>query len=309
MPVENEPLVSVIIAFLNEQRFLEEAIKSVLDQDYKHWELLLVDDGSTDHSTGIALKYAANSKGNIIYCEHEGHINKGLSASRNLGINQAKGSLIAFLDADDVWLPGKLTNQVSIFRQNPQISMIAEASDYWYSWDNSAHKNVLIPVGAAPDKVYDPPRLMVELYPLGIGAAPCPSSLILKKEAIEMAGMFEESFIKEFSMYEDQAFLSKVYLQQKVYISSSCNNLYRQRPESIVQTVHTAGHYHRVRRYFLEWLKAYLSKKQINDEHLEKLLKNALLPYRRPLAYFFKYKAPDKILTFLKKSIRYIMGK
>src|SRR5260221_1467443 len=107
MTIENEPLVSVIIAFLNEQRFLEEAIKSVLEQDYKHWELLLVDDGSTDPSTGIALKYADTFPNKIIYCEHADHINKGLSASRNHGIRRARGSLVAFLDADDVWLPAK----------------------------------------------------------------------------------------------------------------------------------------------------------------------------------------------------------
>jgi glycosyltransferase involved in cell wall biosynthesis len=307
MSIGEQPLVSVIIAFLNEQRFLEEAIKSVLEQDYKHWELLLVDDGSTDESTGIAIRYAANSDCKIVYCEHPGHINKGLSASRNNGIKQAKGSLIAFLDADDVWLPGKLTNQVSIFRQNREISMIAEASDYWYSWDNPAHENVVIPVGITPDKVYSPPQLMFGLYPLGEGAAPCPSSLILTKEAIENVGFFEESFIKEFSMYEDQAFLSKIYLQQKVYISSACNNLYRQRPESIVRTVHIAGHYHRVRKYFLEWLKAYLLQKQVDNKLLEKLLKKALLPYRQPVIHFLKYKAPVKAKMLYKKIIRYIM--
>jgi glycosyltransferase involved in cell wall biosynthesis len=304
MTNEKEPLVSVIIAFLNEERFLEEAIKSVLEQDYKHWELLLVDDGSTDKSISIALKYAANSDGKIIYCEHEGHINKGLSASRNLGIKHAKGSLIAFLDGDDIWLPKKLTNQVSIFRQNPQIDMVAEATDYWYSWDNSAAKNVIIPVGVTPDKVYYPPQLMVELYPMANGDAPCTCGLMVKKESITDVGGFEEVFK---TMYEDQAFLVKIYLQKKVYVSSACNNRYRQRPDSMLHTVQIAG-YHKIRKYFLLWLEAYLSKKQINNTLLRKMLKKALLPYKHPAINFFRYTGPAKALKTLKKTIRFIKG-
>ncbi len=304
MKIEKEPLVSVIIAFLNEQRFLEEAINSVLAQDYKHWELLLVDDGSTDGSIGIALKYAANSNGEIIYCEHEGHINKGLSASRNLGIKYAKGSLVAFLDGDDVWLPNKLTNQVSIFRQNPHIDMIAEATDYWYSWDSTAAKNVIIPVGATPDKVYNPPQLMVELYPLGNGDAPCTCGLLVKRDSITDVGGFEEAFK---TMYEDQAFLIKIYLQKKVYISSACNNRYRQRPDSMLHTVQMAA-YHKIRKYFLLWLETYFSKKQINNTLLKKLLKKALLPYKHPVINFFRYTGPARALMLLKKTIRSIKG-
>jgi len=304
MIIEKAPLVSVIIAFLNEERFLEEAIKSVLAQDYKHLELLLVDDGSTDESIGIALKYAASSDGEIIYCEHEGHINKGLSASRNLGIKHAKGALIAFLDADDVWLPNKLTNQVSIFEQNPEIDMIAEATDYWYSWENSAAKNVIIPVGVTPDRVYDPPQLMVQLYPLGNGDAPCTCGLLIKKESITDVGGFEESFK---TMYEDQAFLTKIYLEKKVYISSTCNNRYRQRSDSMLHTVQMTA-YHKIRKYFLLWLETYFSKKQVNNTLLKKMLKKALLPYKHPVINFFRYTGPAKTLKLLKKIIHSIKG-
>ncbi len=111
---KDKKLVSVVISFLNEENFLTEAIDSVIKQDYPCWELLLVDDGSTDKSTGIAKIYAAQNPDKIKYLEHEGHLNKGLSASRNMGINQAKGELVALLDADDVWLPNKLSHQVAI---------------------------------------------------------------------------------------------------------------------------------------------------------------------------------------------------
>src|SRR5690606_18441467 len=108
------PAVSVITAFLNEERFLGEAIESVISQRYTDWELILVDDGSSDGSPVIALEYAARYPGKISCLRHEGGENKGLSASRNLGITRARGALIAFLDADDVWTPEKLEIQAGI---------------------------------------------------------------------------------------------------------------------------------------------------------------------------------------------------
>ena len=302
MKTYRQPFVSVVIAFLNEERFLPEAIKSVMEQEYQHWELLLVDDGSKDGSTQIALDFAAASGGKIIYCEHEGHVNKGLSASRNAGIRKAEGELIAFLDADDVWLPRKLGQQVEAFERNPGIGMAAEASEYWNTWDNKNSRDVVIRIGA-PGGIYEPPELMLKLYPLSKGAAPCPSALILTREAIESAGGFEESFIKEFGMYEDQAFLSKIYLKERVYISDACNNRYRQRPESIVKTVQAAGQYDRVRKHFLEWLERDLQKKQITDKRLVHHLQRSLMQYRKPALFFMRYTLPAKGFSFLKKLV------
>jgi len=301
MPATILPLVSVVIAFLNEEQFLPEAVKSVLDQEYINWQLLLVDDGSTDSSTAIARKYALDFPGQIFYCEHEGHINKGLSASRNEGIRQSKGELVAFLDADDVWLPAKLAQQVAIFQRHPSIGMVAEASDYWYSWGDASKKDVPIPVGAPQDKVYQPTELFYHLYPLSAGAAPCPSGLMLTKAAIEKVGYFEESFTKKYQLYEDQAFLNKVYLQEKVYVSSACNNLYRQRHGSIVQWVHADGQYHTVRRHFLEWFEKYLQAQQIADTGVKKLLQKALHPYRHPQLYYLTDTLPARLKRIIKR--------
>src|SRR5688572_12616840 len=103
------PKISVITCFLNTELYIRETIESVLKQDYNNWELLLIDDGSVDRSTGIAKEFAAKYPDKIIYLEHENHINKGSGASRNLGIKKTSGTLIAFLDADDVWLPDMLS--------------------------------------------------------------------------------------------------------------------------------------------------------------------------------------------------------
>ena len=79
----DEPLVSVVLCFYNEKLFLGEAIQSVLSQEYRKWELILVDDGSSDESTDIAKAYAAQYPDRIFYVDHAYHQNKGLSASRN----------------------------------------------------------------------------------------------------------------------------------------------------------------------------------------------------------------------------------
>ncbi|MCJ8165334.1 glycosyltransferase family 2 protein [Pontibacter sp. E15-1] len=295
------PLVSIVIAFLNEEKFLGEAIASVLQQRYTHWELLLVDDGSTDRSSGIARQHAAENPGKIHYLEHEGHANKGLSASRNRGIAQAGGTLVAFLDADDVWLPEKLSCQVRIFEQHPSLGMVAEASTYWYSWEDPAKKDITIAVGAPPEQVYHPSQLMGYLYPLGSGAAPCPSGLMLTKEAILQVGGFEESFTKQFQLYEDQAFLNKVYLQASTYISSASSNLYRQRAGSIVQQVHQDGQYHAVRQHFLEWFSSYLQQHQVQNSATHKLLKQALKPYHHPGLFYFTSTLPGTLKRALRK--------
>ena len=100
--ISSQPMVSVTIPFLNPGEYFEATIRSVLAQTYKNWELLLLDDGSTDNSTAIAQNYAERYPNQVRYFEHEGHQNRGLSATRNLGISKAQGEYIAFLDADDI---------------------------------------------------------------------------------------------------------------------------------------------------------------------------------------------------------------
>ncbi|ALI99904.1 glycosyltransferase family 2 protein [Rufibacter tibetensis] len=301
MSIASFPLVSVIIPFMNEEKYLSEAIESVLQQDFTDWELLLVDDGSTNGSTLIAKDYAAKYPDKIFYIEHEGHINKGATVSRNLGVEKSKGALIALLDADDTWLPQKLSIQTAVFKSDPSIEMVAEASLYWFSWCDPSKEDILIPVGVQPDKVYGPGQLMLNLYPLEKGDAPCPSALLVKKSAILKVGGFEESFIKQYQLYEDQAFLCKIYLNCTVYISSACNNLYRQRPDSTVYWVKEKGHYHVVRKYFLEWLQAYMKKQGLQNKEVLKLLKRALLPYHHPLVYRITHILPQAVVQYSKR--------
>ncbi|MEJ7587677.1 MAG: glycosyltransferase family A protein [Ferruginibacter sp.] len=148
------PLVTVIIPFLNGGRWLGEAIDSVISQTYTRWEMVLIDDGSDETHSLVAQRYADCYPGKISYIDHPGHVNRGVTVSRNAGIRLAKGSYIAFLDADDCWLPQKLQHQLEIFELQSEAGMICEASKFWYSWDKPHLEDLIIQIGSQPDKLY-----------------------------------------------------------------------------------------------------------------------------------------------------------
>jgi glycosyltransferase involved in cell wall biosynthesis len=242
----NEPRVSVIVIFFNEERFLGEAVDSVLAQDFDDYELLLVDDGSSDASTRIAREYAERHPGRVSYLEHENHINRGMSAARNLGLARARGELIAFIDADDRWRATKLSEQVVLMDAHPEIGLLCGQVNYWRSWEGGA--DVLTPTGHVQDGISFPPRTSLALYPLGGAHAPCPSDVMVRKSVALGIGGFDERFT---GLYEDQIFFSRIYLAAPVYFSSRVWIDYRIHDASCVSRTHREGKYANVRREFL----------------------------------------------------------
>jgi len=252
----SDPRVSVICIFFNERRFLAEAIESVLGQTYRDFELILADDGSADESVAIARDYAQRFPDRVRYVEHPGHANRGMSATRNLGLASARGEFDAFIDADDVWLPTKLAEQVAILDAHPEAGIVCGMVKWWFSWDGG--KDVLTPTGHVQDAMSRPPETSLALYPLGKAGAPCPSDILVRRSLIAKVGGFEEHFAGHRQMYEDAGFLSKAYLEAPVYFSSTNWLLYRRHEESCMSKVVEAGQYEAVRQYFLDWFEDYL---------------------------------------------------
>jgi hypothetical protein len=203
---------------------------------------------------------------------------------------------VAFLDADDVWLPGKLRFQIGIFRKHP-VTVVLEASIYWNSWRDNKKADMVVPVGAS-EGIYKAPQLMLALYPLGTGAAPCPSGIMVQRAVLRRC-VFEELFRGMFQMYEDQAFLCKVYLKESVYVSAACHNKYRQRSASLVSAVHDSGNYHKVRSYYLYWFRDYLHAQPFRYRSVERLLRKAQMPYREPLLYKLLVDIPQQARKML----------
>lgn len=252
----NNPLVSVIIPFLNGGRFIQEAIDSVFNQTYNCWELLLVDDGSTDGSTALAQRYAAQNPERVRYLEHAGHQNRGLSASRNLGIMRAKGEYVAFLDADDVWLRHKLEEQVAILAAWPEAAMVYGASQYWYSWTGKpqdVQRDYVQEHGIPAEMLFEPPTLLT-LFLRGRAAIPAPCSILLRREVASSIVEYEDS------LYEDQALYAQVCLQAPVFVSKECWDRYRQHPDSLCAVAAQTRRAHAARLAYLRWLRAYLVK-------------------------------------------------
>lgn len=121
-----KPTVSVIIPTYNCQQYIEKALESVINQTYSNWEIIIIDDGSTDQTKDIIKPYL-NEKIKYIY-----QTNQGVSTARNHGLKIAQGKLISFLDADDFFLPNKLADQVPLFDNNPNLGIVNSG---WYYVD------------------------------------------------------------------------------------------------------------------------------------------------------------------------------
>ena len=124
----HKPLISVIVPAFNAEPFLAETLASVQQQTFREFEVIVVDDGSTDRTSEIVRRFVEKDARFILLCQK----NAGESVARNVVLKQARSEWIAFLDADDVWLPKKLAAQLDLLKQEPNANLLF--TDY-FSWD------------------------------------------------------------------------------------------------------------------------------------------------------------------------------
>jgi len=169
------PQVSVIIPAYNRAGCLREAVDSVLAQEFRGFELIVVDDGSTDATPQLLREY----DGSIRVLRQE---NRGVSAARNAGIAASRGELIAFLDSDDIWLPGKLACQVDFFRQSPEI-LICQTEELWVK--NGRRVNPGRRHCKRGGMIFEPSLALCLVSP---------SAVMLRRELFDRVGLFDEHF-------------------------------------------------------------------------------------------------------------------
>ncbi len=121
--------VTIVIPAYNAEKTLAETINSVLNQSHEDWELLVIDDGSSDKTFEIACKYQKKHPEKIFAIHQK---NQGPSSARNNGLKKAKGDFIAFLDSDDIYLENRLKRVVELFQTNPNIDWITTDAFLWY---------------------------------------------------------------------------------------------------------------------------------------------------------------------------------
>ena len=308
--MSNSPLVSTIIIFLDEAKFLADAVASVVAQTYEHWELLLVDDGSTDGSTELARRFAEQYPERVRYLEHAHHENRGMSASRNLGISKATGKYLAFLDADDVWLPHKLEQQVAIMELQPEAAMVYGRLRIWHNWTatgEAPHGDSMTELGVPPNTLVKPPMLLT-LFLRNESAGPCPSVVLIRREIIDVVGVFENDFR---DMYEDFVFYAKIFLVAPVFVADECWGFYRRHADNTWAHAIKAGQWdplrpNPTRLAFLNWLEKYLSEQNVDDVEVWRALQKELWPYRHPILYS-PFKLIDYLVRWMKMAIRQML--
>ena len=167
-----KPTVSVIITTHNRRVFVQEAIESVLKQDFSDYEIIVVDDGSTD-GTEEALRASKD----ITYCYQE---NRGVSRARNHGLEIARGKLISFLDSDDLWTPRKLKIQTEVMEKKPEIN-VTYTDEIWIR--NGSRVNPKNKHRKYSGLIFE------KCLPLCIIS---PSSVMLRREVFDKVGTFDE---------------------------------------------------------------------------------------------------------------------
>jgi glycosyltransferase involved in cell wall biosynthesis len=170
-------LISVIIPTWNRASLLERALGSVLAQRLPCTELIVVDDGSTDNTAGLVARLATEASVPIRLLRQE---NRGAAAARNLGIRAAQGSLLAFLDSDDWWLPKKLALQAAALAANPEF-LISHTREIWFRHGQRVNQK----------KKHDPPHGHIFTTCLGMCVVGM-STVMARRELFERYGLFDE---------------------------------------------------------------------------------------------------------------------
>jgi glycosyltransferase involved in cell wall biosynthesis len=263
------PLVSVIMIFMNARDFIAQAIESVCGQTRPDWELVLVDDGSSDGSRQIAAAHAGRDPARIRLYEHPDRANRGTGPSRNLGMQMARGTYLCFLDADDVYEPQRLERPLALMEADPTLGVVLTHELYWRSWSQNVHGRARLSrlpdevVGscATPGVAIPPPVLIASTIATRGAAMPGICSITFRKEHVAGPQAIPGEFV---SQYEDQALIVKLLLEQTAVVLPDCLARYRQHPQSLTHKAMDRGDYrpgrpHQARREFLTWLRGYLA--------------------------------------------------
>jgi glycosyltransferase involved in cell wall biosynthesis len=194
------PLVSVVINCYNGEEFLKEAIDSVVIQDYKNWEIIFWDNCSTDKSAEIVKSY---NDSRIRYFRGNKHVLLG--EARNYAIEKASGDFIAFLDADDVWMPNKLSAQIKILNKFPEIGLV------YSNYIVFSKEAELIFNKKYNDEIVDT-KYLIKHYDIGI------SSVVIRADVIRKRDI---KFNINYNLIEEFDYFIRFLCFTKAYYTSS----------------------------------------------------------------------------------------
>lgn len=262
------PSISVVLIVHDGERFLGEAIESVLRQTLAPIEMIVVDDGSTDATAKIAEEARRHDPRLVRVLRHPGGRNRGMSRSRNLGLAEVRGEYTTFLDHDDVMLPGKLATLAAALAAHSGAIAAIGPNRRWRTWAGvgSGGEDETQSLGAASDRLLPPPGTLPVFL---TDSKAVPLGPLMRTDALRELGGYVESFP---GMHEDQAFLARLMLHGPVVLVDDVLHLYRQHEDSCVARTHRSGRDRLARRRFLRWLSGELDRHAVTDADLRKTL-------------------------------------
>ena len=268
-----KPQISILMTALNTAKYLGEAIESILKQETsRSWELLFVDDGSSDETFEVARRYAQRFPDLIQLLQHPQAENRGISASRNLALKHARGELLAFLDSDDVWLPDHLEAQAGLLDRMSQVSMVYAGAERWVDFSRPFDESVsraatwgdnylppLVPAGESPGLL--PRGRLLQWFLNDQSLVPCICTVMVRIAAARRVGGFCDAFR---GLYDDQAFHAKVALSFDVYASDRCVARYRQHPTSCCARARNKEEERSEREKFMSFLSTFVERDELS---------------------------------------------
>lgn len=208
-------LVSVIIPAYNAEKFVLDAIHSVLQQDFQPLEILLIDDGSKDDTVALVKREAPQVR--IIR-----QVNAGVAAARNTGLRHATGDYICFLDADDGWFPGKLAAQVNYLRLHPEVGVVYHKWHVWKPDENGVFNPPRRAENPVPGEI--DPALSGWIYPrLLLDCVVHTSTVMMRREVARDIGFFDTAL----ETGEDYDFWLRVSRKFQIHKLTGTHSFYR----------------------------------------------------------------------------------
>lgn len=183
--VKSAPLVSIIVPSYNCERYIQETLSSVVAQTLQDWELILVDDGSTDRTVELAEGFDPRVR--VVRQR-----NAGVCVARNRGFRESRGRFVNFLDHDDYWYPGKLQCQIDWFERRPDLGVVFTSEIWWHARDGRFPTPAEMQAGD-PDDALDESLTGWVYHLFMLDCHALMSATLIRRSALEKVGLFDEA--------------------------------------------------------------------------------------------------------------------
>ena len=268
------PLVSVISPTYNHEKFIADCIESVLVQTYQNWEMIIIDDGSTDSTYAIACEYASKDPRIKPFTKQNAGIFR-LAESYNFALSQSSGKYIAILECDDVWLPRKLEIQVEALEKNPE-TVLSWGKAYKSSVDLSSY-HYIAPINEEDKPLFYNKPTGSFLKPFIFRTIVPAMTIVIRKEALTEIGGFLQGF--NLPLVDIPTTLELLMKGEFAYIDEPLGH-WRISPSQVTKTYTTemiSGHYALIQSVMLRFPEIFkaagLSKQEIDQQFRKRLVK------------------------------------